>query len=103
MTGFSAAAIWENMTWINKGVVAILIILSIWTLYVSVERWLLFRKARRQSLEFASLATDHLKHDRPQAAIDAAMKYPQSHLARAVASGPRAFRYESTTTPPPPN
>src|SRR5260370_36081932 len=99
MTGFSAAAIWENMTWINKGVVAILILLSVWTLYVSVERWLLFRKARKQSLEFARLATDHLKHDRPQAAIDAAMKYPQSHLARVVAAGLQSFQYESSTSP----
>jgi biopolymer transport protein ExbB/biopolymer transport protein TolQ len=99
MAGFSIAGIWQNMTLINKGVVVILIILSIWTLYVSVERWLLFRKAKRQSLEFARLATDHLKHDRPQAAIDAAMKYPQSHLARVVAAGLQSFQYESTTSP----
>src|SRR5205807_2326945 len=58
-----------------------------------------FRKARRQSLEFARLATDHLKHDRPQAAIDAAMKYPQSHLARVVAAGLQSFQYESSTSP----
>jgi biopolymer transport protein ExbB/TolQ len=99
MAGFSMAAIWQNMTWINKGVVIILILLSVWTLYVSVERWLLFRKAKRQSLEFARLATDHLKHDRPQAAIDAAMKYPQSHLARVVAAGLQSFQYESSTSP----
>jgi len=99
MAGFSIAAIWENMTLINKVVVVILILLSIWTLYVSVERWLLFRKARRQSLEFARLATDHLKHDRPQAAIDAAMKYPQSHLARVVAAGLQSFLFESANSP----
>ncbi|MBV8201037.1 MAG: MotA/TolQ/ExbB proton channel family protein [Acidobacteria bacterium] len=99
MAGFSIAGIWQNMTVINKGVVVILILLSIWTLYVSVERWLLFRKAKRQSLEFARLATDHLKHDRPQAAIDAAMKYPQSHLARVVAAGLQSFQYESQTSP----
>ncbi|MDP9121005.1 MAG: flagellar motor protein MotA, partial [Acidobacteriota bacterium] len=73
--------LWQNMTILNKGVVIILISLSIWSLYVCVERIVTFRKAKRQSLEFAKLAADHLKHDRPQAAIDAAMKYPQSHLA----------------------
>jgi len=91
--------VWENMTLINKGVVVILILLSVWSLYVCVERWLLFRKARKQSLEFARLATDHLKHDRPQAAIDAAQKYPQSHLARVVAAGLQSFQYESSTSP----
>jgi biopolymer transport protein ExbB/biopolymer transport protein TolQ len=99
MAGLSVLALWENMSLINKGVVIILILLSVWSLYVCVERWLLFRKARKQSLEFARLATDHLKHDRPQAAIDAAMKYPQSHLARVVAAGLQSFQYESSTSP----
>ncbi len=99
MGGLSPAVVWQEMSIINKGVVVILAILSIWTLYVSVERWLLFRKARKQSLEFARLATDHLKHDRPQAAIDAAMKFPQSHLARVVAAGLQSFQYESATSP----
>ncbi len=99
MGGLSLVSIWQEMSPINKGVVIILVLLSIWTLYVSVERWLLFRKARKQSLEFARLATDHLKHDRPQAAIDAAQKFPQSHLARVVAAGLQSFQYESATSP----
>jgi biopolymer transport protein ExbB/TolQ len=99
MGGFSTMGVWENMTIINKGVVVILLLLSVWSLYVCVERWLLFRKARKQSLEFARLMTDHIKHDRPQAAIDAAMKYPQSHVARVVAAGLQSFQYESSTSP----
>jgi biopolymer transport protein ExbB/TolQ len=99
MGGLSPVAVWENMSLINKGVVVILFILSIWSVYVCVERWLLFRKAKKQSLEFARLATDHLKHDRPQAAIDAAQKFPQSHLARVVAAGLQSFQYESSTSP----
>src|SRR5258708_16394948 len=99
MAGLSVLVLWENMSLISKAVVIILILLAVWSLYVCVERWLLFRKARKQSLEFARLATDHLKHDRPKAAIDAAMKYPQSHLARVVAAGLQSFEYESTTSP----
>ena len=91
--------LWEQMTILNKGVIIILIILSVWSLYVTVERLIMFRKARKQSLQFAKQATEHLKNDRPQAAIDAAMKYPQSHLARVVAAGLQAFQYESQTSP----
>jgi biopolymer transport protein ExbB/biopolymer transport protein TolQ len=98
-SGFSIVGIWESMSLVNKGVVIVLFLLSIWSVYVCVERWLLFRKARKQSLEFARLMTDHIKHDRPQAAIDAAMKYPQSHLARVVSAGLQAFQYESQTSP----
>jgi biopolymer transport protein ExbB len=91
--------LWEQMTILNKIVIVILIVLSIWSLYVCVERLIVFSKARKQSLLFAKQATEHLKNDRPQAAIDAAMKYPQSHLARVVAAGLQSFQYESQTSP----
>ena len=92
-------ALWEQMTILNKGVIIILILLSIWSLYVSVERLIMFSKARKQSLLFARQATEHLKNDRPQAAIDAASKYPQSHLARVVSAGLQSFQYETQTSP----
>jgi biopolymer transport protein ExbB/TolQ len=91
--------LWGQMTILNKGVIIILVALSIWSLYVCVERIIVFRKARKQSLLFAKQATEHLKNDRPQAAIDAAMKYPHSHLARVVSAGLQAFQYESQTSP----
>jgi biopolymer transport protein ExbB/biopolymer transport protein TolQ len=91
--------LWEQMTILNKIVIVILIILSVWSLYVSVERLIVFRKARRQSLLFARQATEHLKNDRAQAAIDVAMKYPQSHLARVVSAGLQSFQFESQTSP----
>jgi biopolymer transport protein ExbB/biopolymer transport protein TolQ len=87
------------MTPIAQGVVIILLILSVWSLYISVERILFFRKAQKQSLAFAKVATENLKHDRPQAVIDAAMKYPQSHLARVVAAGLQSFQFENQTSP----
>ena len=37
---FSPVALWEEMTIIAKGVIIILAILSVWSLYISVERWL---------------------------------------------------------------
>lgn len=93
------AYIWSHMTILNKGVAILLVLLSLWSLYVTIDRYLLFRKAKKQSLQFAKLVTDHLKHDRPQQAIDAAMKFPQSHLARVVAAGLQSFQYESQTSP----
>jgi biopolymer transport protein ExbB len=92
-------ALWGSMTILVKGVVIVLLVLSIWSLYVSIERWIIFRKARKQSLEFAKLAADHIKHDRAQAAIDAANKFPQSHVARVVAAGLQSFQFETQTSP----
>lgn len=96
---FDIGHLWNQMTILNKGVIVILLILSVWSLYICVERILVFRKARKQSLEFARVATEHLKQDRPQAVIDAAPKYPQSHLARVVSAGLQAFQFESQTSP----
>ncbi len=96
---FSPLGLWEVMTPIAKGVVIALIIMSVWSLYISVERLLVFRKAHKQSLAFAKLATEHLKHDRPQAVIDAANKYPFSHLARVVSAGLQSFQFEQGTSP----
>src|SRR3954453_8230478 len=91
--------IWQQMSPINKIVIVILILLSIWSLYVCVERLIVFSKARKQSLLFARQATEHLKNDRAQAAIDVAMKYPQSHLARVFSAGLQSFQFESQTSP----
>ena len=96
---FSILGLWQTMTPIAQGVVIALLILSVWSLYISVERVLFFRKAQRQSLAFAKLATENLKHDRPQAVIDAANKYPQSHLARVVSAGLQSFQFENQTSP----
>ncbi|MES1243190.1 MAG: MotA/TolQ/ExbB proton channel family protein [Acidobacteriota bacterium] len=96
---FSPLALWETMTPIARGVVVALLLLSVWSLYISVERVLVFRKAHKQSLAFAKLATEHLKHDRPQAVIDAANKYPGSHLARVVSAGLQSFQFENQTSP----
>jgi len=95
----SPAGLWASMGFIARAVAVILLIMSIWSLYISVERVLLYNKARKQSLAFARLATDHMKHDRAQAAIDAAAKFPQSHLARVVSAGLQSYQFESETSP----
>ena len=55
---FSPMGLWEAMTPIAQGVVISLIILSVWSLFISVERLLVFRRAHKQSLAFAKLATE---------------------------------------------
>jgi biopolymer transport protein ExbB/biopolymer transport protein TolQ len=96
---FSILGLWHSMTIIAQGVCIVLVLLSVWSLYISVERVLFFSKAQKQSLAFAKVATENLKHDRPQAVIDAAQKYPQSHLARVVSAGLQSFQFENQTSP----
>jgi biopolymer transport protein ExbB len=91
---FGPVALWQQMGMIAKAVVIILAILSIYSLAVSVERLIVFAKAKKQSLQFAKIVTEHLKQDRAPAAIDAAKKFPASHLARVVSAGLLSYQFE---------
>ena len=72
----------------GMAVVAALVLLSIWSLTVSAERLLTFRRARRQSLEYARLlANQREREDWVREAVEAASRFPHSHLARVVSAG----------------
>ncbi|HWM91514.1 MAG TPA: MotA/TolQ/ExbB proton channel family protein [Thermoanaerobaculia bacterium] len=71
-------------------VVAVLIFLSIWSIAVSIERLITFRRARRQSLAFARLLAQKQEGEKEEwlrEAVEAAGRFPHSHLARVVSAG----------------
>ena len=84
---FDPIHLWNQMTPIAQGVVVLLLIMSIYSLTVAFERFLYYRKARNQSVQYAKLVTNYLKQDKLQEAIDSSKKYKNSHLARVVAAG----------------
>lgn len=94
---FGPVALWQSMGFIAKAVVISLIILSIYSLYVAVERVLYYRKARRQSLDFVKKSAQLMRQNQFQQAIDCARTFPQSHLAQVVVAGLLQFQNELTT------
>jgi biopolymer transport protein ExbB/biopolymer transport protein TolQ len=96
---FGPLALWQSMGGIAKAVSVLLFAMSIYSLTVAVERWLVYRWAGKQSLEFARQSTQFLKQNRPQDAIAAARKYKHSHLAKVVAAGLLEFQNESQISP----
>ena len=81
------AHIWSTMSFVGKAVVVLLVLMSIWSVYVTIERLLVFRKAKQQSLQFAKQVTQYLAQDRLSDAIEASRKYKHSHLARVTRAG----------------
>lgn len=73
-------------------VIAILCLLSVWSLAVSAERLIVFVRARRQSLAFARKLSQSRREDWLDDAIEAAGQYPHSHLARVVSAGLTTFQ-----------
>ncbi len=96
---FGLVGLWTSMGFIAKADVIILVVLSIYSLTLSGERWWRYRAAKQQSLQFALLTTQYLKQDRPQEAIAASKKFKQSHLAKVVAAGLLEFMVEEQNSP----
>jgi biopolymer transport protein ExbB/biopolymer transport protein TolQ len=99
---FSMQGMWESMTWAGKAVVIILILMSIWSLTIAVERLYRFQKAKKESLAVALGVTPLLREHKLEQAIAFAKdkKYKHSHLARVLAAGLTEFQYESTQSLP---
>lgn len=95
----SPLELWATMGFIARAVVIVLFIMSIYSLYVSVERVLFFRKARKQSLGFVKASGALMRQAQFQQAIDSARKFPNSHLAQVVNAGLLQFQLETTTRP----
>lgn len=73
----------------------LLCLLSVYSLAVSVERYMTFQKAKQQSVKFALEVGQLLKQDKLREAIDLAKKYKHSHVAKVVSAGLLEFAYEA--------
>ncbi len=90
--GFSPLDLWHNMGNLARGVVIILLIMSIWSLAVMIDRWLYFAAARKQSREFAPRVAGALKEGKLDEAVKVADRNKKSHLAEVVTAGLQEFR-----------
>jgi biopolymer transport protein ExbB/TolQ len=79
--------LWNSMGFIARCVFLLLVFLSVYSLAVSIERWLRFRKARKQSLAFTTAVGPLLKRQDLEGAIALSKKYPASHLSQVVGAG----------------
>jgi len=82
----------HNLGPVAIGVIAILLIMSMYSIAVMVERYLTYRAAKQQSREFAPRVAQALKNDRIDEAITIADKHKKSHLAMVVNAGLQEFQ-----------
>ena len=73
-------------------VVIILLIMSVYSIAIMVERYLTYSAAKKQSREFAPRVAQALKNNRVEEAINISDKHRKSHLAMVVNSGLQEFR-----------
>jgi len=89
---FSPLGVWRSMGLVARVVLIILIVMSVWSIAIMVERFLTFSAARNQSREFAPKVASSLKNQKIDEAISLSDKYKKSHLAMVVNAGLQEFR-----------
>jgi biopolymer transport protein ExbB len=81
---FSIAEIWADTGWLNRGIVILLLLMSVLSLSVAVAKWLRFRKMATATRAFAPAFSQALENDNISEALATADQYPNSHVARVL-------------------
>jgi biopolymer transport protein ExbB/TolQ len=99
----SPVALWNSMGGLAKGVVILMIIMSVYSIWVMVERFITFQRAKNQSLKLLGALSNILTRGDYQQAIDVTKKFKESHLAKVIGAGLLEFeavRRDKRTTDP---
>lgn len=89
---FSLLEVWEKAPLINQLILASMAIMSIWSIYVMIERGLTFSKGSRQSYSFVLALRDYLSKHQVNEAITAAKQHQSSPVSKVVVSGLLAYK-----------
>ena len=94
--GLNLIEMWGTMTWVAKGVAFILVIMSMWSFGVAIERIYTFTQARNQSKAYAPQVAKHLKDGplKDASALSASKNVRYSHLATVVLAGLQEFQFQ---------
>ena len=84
---WSPHKIWDDTSPAGLMVMLVLLLMSIYSLAVMFERYLIFKGATRQSREFVPKVSEMLKTSQLSEALQLSREYKKSHLAVVVNSG----------------
>lgn len=83
----SLTEMWTSMGWIAKGVILILFILSIYSVYVMIEKFMTYQASKKQSIQFLPELVRLLRQSELQKAVDTTKRYSRAHIAKVVSAG----------------
>ena len=88
--------LWEQMGLMVKLIMALLAVMSMWSMGVFFERLFTFTQAGKQSRMFAPQAAKHLKDGRLKdaIAISQSKNYKYSHLGKVVLAGLQEYQFQ---------
>jgi biopolymer transport protein ExbB/biopolymer transport protein TolQ len=86
----------QTMGPVAKCVGVVLIIMSMWSIGVGIERFFTYQQARTQSKLYAPLVAKHMKEGRLKEAValSTSKNYRYSHLAKVVLAGLQEYQFQ---------
>jgi biopolymer transport protein TolQ len=94
---FTVTDLWAHMGWFARGVVAVLLVMSLGSLLVTSERLIVFARSGRASRIFAQRMASLVSSGSLEAALKLNADQYQGHLGRVIDAGLRAFRLTGTS------
>lgn len=85
-------SLWGQMGWMAKGVVFVLLIMNLLSIWVFIDRFILFRSAKKQSLLFIAKVGNLLKQNKLDECIDLSKGFKSSHLAKVFSAALLEFK-----------
>src|SRR5688500_6631209 len=76
--------LYGHMGWLTKGIVFVMLGMSIWSLTVMIQKWWALRKAQAETRKFAPEFSQFLEEANLTEAIKLAESYKKSHVARVL-------------------
>lgn len=89
---FDIAEVWAKAPMINKAILVSMGVMSIWSIYVMIERGLTFFKGSRQSYSYVLALRDYLSKHQVSEALTAAKRHQKSPVSKVVESGLLAYK-----------
>jgi biopolymer transport protein ExbB len=84
MQSFNPLDMWHHMGWLDKSVVSLLVIMSIYSLWVMIDRSYVFSRAKRHSLNFVLGLRDRMAKRDLNGALNLSKTEPQSPIAKVI-------------------
>ena len=76
-------------------VVTVMVVMSGYALYVVIDRWSFYGKAKKESLQYIPMVTRLLKENKLEEAITQAKRFKHSHIAKVVSAALIEFQTDT--------
>lgn len=80
----SLIELWGHMGGFARGIVFVMVIMSVWSLAVAFGKWWKLLRAQRETRKFAPEFSRFLQEEQMEGAIALSKKYKRSHVARIL-------------------